>query len=131
MTTDPIADLLTRIRNANLSLLEKVDIPASRIKVEIARILKAEGFIRNFRVLESKPHAWLRVYLRYEGETGRVLQGIERASKPGRRIYVNVGSLPLIRNGLGVAILSTPRGILTDREARDRRVGGELLCTVW
>lgn len=128
--TDPIADMLTRIRNGKMRRLDVVEIPGSKIKIQLASILKREGFIRNFKVVKAGSHENLRVFLRYQDKEN-VITGIERISKPGRRVYVGKGELPRVRGGLGIAILTTPKGILTDRECRQANVGGEVLCTVW
>jgi small subunit ribosomal protein S8 len=125
--TDPIADLLTRIRNGNLAGKTSVDAPFSNIKAEIARILKTEGFINNY----SQNDRNLRIYLRYTDDGERVITEIKRISKPGCRVYCNKDNLPKVLNGLGIAIISTSKGVLTDREARQASVGGEVLCTVW
>ena len=133
MMTDPIADLLTRIRNASRAEHEKLDIPASRLKVRIAEILKAEGFIKNFRIIEEpgRPGSVLRVYLKYGAGNEQVISGIVRVSKPGRRVYVGKDRIPSILGGMGVAILSTSRGVMTDREVRKQQLGGEVLAYVW
>jgi small subunit ribosomal protein S8 len=128
---DPIADLLARIRNASSAEHEKVDIPASRLKVRLAELLKEEGFIKNFRVIEDNRQGTLRVYLKYGPSQEKVITGLRRVSKPGRRLYVGADKIPSVLGGMGVAILSTPRGVLTDRESRRQRVGGEVLCYVW
>jgi small subunit ribosomal protein S8 len=131
MVTDPIGDMLARIRNGSLAEHEKVDIPASKLKVRLAEILKEEGFIKNFRLIEEKPQGVLRVYLKYGPGQERVISGLRRVSKPGRRRYVAADRIPSVLGGMGVAILSTPRGVLTDRESRRAQVGGEVLCYVW
>ena len=131
MRSDPIADLLTRIRNASRAEHEKVDIPASKFKVRIAEILKDEGFIKNFRLLEDKKQGVLRVYLKYGQGNEKVITGLVRVSTPGRRVYVGHDKIPSILGGMGVALLSTPRGVVTDREARRQNVGGEVLAYVW
>jgi small subunit ribosomal protein S8 len=131
MKSDPVADLLTRIRNASRAEHEKVDIPASRLKVRLAEILKQEGFIKNYRVLEDSPQGTLRVYLKYGVANERLISGLVRVSTPGRRIYVPHDRIPRILAGMGVTILSTSRGVMTDREARHQRVGGEVLAYVW
>jgi small subunit ribosomal protein S8 len=131
MRSDPIADLLTRIRNASRAEHEKCDIPASKLKVRIAELLKDEGFIKNFRVIEDRKQGILRVYLKYGPGQERVITGLRRVSKPGRRQYVGAERVPSVLGGMGVAILSTPRGVMTDRESRRQRVGGEVLCYVW
>jgi small subunit ribosomal protein S8 len=131
MVTDPVADLLTRIRNGSLAEHEKVDVPSSKLKVRLAEILKEEGFIKNFRLIEDKRQGVLRVYLKYGPGQERVISGLRRVSKPGRRLYVGADRIPSVLGGMGVAILSTPRGVLTDRESRKAKVGGEVLCYVW
>jgi small subunit ribosomal protein S8 len=128
--TDPVADCLTRIRNACRAKHKRVDIPASKIKVEIARILQENAFIQNFKVLDDGKQGILRVYLKYVDEKP-VVHGIERVSKPGLRVYKDKDSLPRIRNGLGIAIVSTSQGLLTDRQSREAGVGGEILAKVW
>jgi small subunit ribosomal protein S8 len=128
--TDPVADCLTRIRNACRAKHKRVDIPASKIKVEIARILQENAFIQNFKVLDDGKQGILRVYLKYVDEKP-VVHGIERVSKPGLRVYKDKDSLPRIRNGLGIAIVSTSQGLLTDRQSRAAGVGGEVLAKVW
>jgi len=129
--TDPIADMLARIRNCSLAEHEKVDIPSSKLKVRIAELLKEEGFIKNFRVIEDRKQGTLRVYLKYGPGQERVITGLRRVSKPGRRLYVGAAKIPTVLGGMGMAILSTPRGVMPDREARRLRVGGEVLCYVW
>lgn len=131
MLTDPIADMLTRIRNANSARHEMVDIPSSRLKVEVARILKVEGFIRNYKVIEEKRPGVLRVYLKYGPGNEPALRGISRVSRPGLRVYTRAAKTPRVMSGLGVAILTTSKGIMTDRQARSQSVGGEVLCYVW
>ncbi len=130
MQTDPIADFLTAIRNANTARKDDVTIPASKLKVEIARILKEEGYIGDYEVMPDNKQGRIRVVLRYDGKE-RVIQHLERISKPGRRIYVGKNDIDRVLGGLGVAILSTPRGVLTDRAARRAGVGGELLAKVY
>lgn len=130
MMTDPIADMLTRVRNAGQAGHRWVDIPVSKQKVEIARILKESHFVFDYKVLDDGRHGVLRVYLKYyEGRP--VIRHLQRVSKPGRRQYVGAGDIPRVRNGLGMAILSTSRGVLSDRSARQEGVGGELLALVW
>jgi small subunit ribosomal protein S8 len=129
--TDPIADMLTRIRNANQALLERVDIPASRLKVEIAKVLKAEGFIRTYRMLDDNKQGILRVYLRFGSGHERIIRGIRRVSRPGLRVYRKTPQLPRVMSGLGVAIVSTSQGVMTGKTARERSLGGEVLCYVW
>ncbi|MDE2783265.1 MAG: 30S ribosomal protein S8 [Gemmatimonadota bacterium] len=130
MMTDPIADMLTRIRNAGQAGHRWADIPLSKLKVEIARLLKENAFVYDYKVLNDGRHGLVRVYLKYyEGKP--VIRHIVRVSRPGRRRYVNVGEIPRIRGGLGMAVLSTSRGLLSDRGARAARVGGEVLAEVW
>jgi small subunit ribosomal protein S8 len=131
MVTDPVADMLARIRNGSVAEHEKVDIPSSKLKVRLAEILKEEGFIKNFRLIEDKRQGVLRVYLKYGPGQERVISGLRRVSKPGRRLYVGADRIPSVLGGMGVAILSTPQGLLTDRESRKAKVGGEVLCYVW
>ena len=131
MMTDPIADMLTRIRNANLAVHDKVDVPASRVKVEVAKILRAEGYIKNFKVLEGDKHRVLRIYLKYGPGNQRIITGLRRVSRPGLRVYATSRRLPRVMSGLGVAILSTSQGLLSERVAKERAVGGEVLCYVW
>jgi small subunit ribosomal protein S8 len=131
MVTDPVADMLTRVRNGSLAEHEKVDIPSSRLKVRLAEILKEEGFIKNFRLIEDKRQGVLRIYLKYGPGQERVISGLRRVSKPGKRLYVGADRIPSVLGGMGVAILSTPQGLLTDRESRKAKVGGEVLCYVW
>ena len=131
MRSDPIADLLTRIRNASNAEHEKVDIPSSKLKVRIAELLKDEGFIKNFRVLDDSKQNTLRVYLKYGTGNERMISGLVRVSPPGRRVYVAHDKIPSILGGMGVALVSTSRGVITDREARKQKVGGEVLAFVW
>ena len=130
--TDPLGDLLTRLRNANKAKHEKVDIPSSNLKAQVARILKEEGFIKNYKLIKDGKQGTLRIYLKYEGETKKqVIAGLRLVSKPGRRQYVGKMEIPLVLRGLGISIVSTSKGLLTDKEARKMNVGGELLCSVW
>ncbi len=131
MLSDPIADFLTRIRNAILAKHETTDIPASKLKRRLAEVLKEEGYIADIQLPEKGQREVIRIVLKYDAEEGSALQHLERVSRPGRRVYVSVDRLPRILNGLGVAIISTSRGIMTDRECRQRNVGGEVLCQVW
>jgi small subunit ribosomal protein S8 len=130
MMSDPIADFLTRIRNASRAEHEKVDIPSSKLKLRMAEILKDEGFIKNFRVIEDNKQGVLRVYLKYAGSE-RIISGIVRVSRPGRRIYVTKDKIPTILGGMGVAILSTSAGVMTDRQVKKQHLGGEVLAYVW
>jgi small subunit ribosomal protein S8 len=133
--TDPIADMLTRIRNATLAKQARVDMPSSRLKVEIARILEGEGYIQGFKVQEpeagKRPQALLRLFLKYGPRGERVITGIERVSRPGRRVYFGRDDVPDVLAGLGTSILTTSRGVMTGREAVRSGVGGEVLCNVW
>jgi small subunit ribosomal protein S8 len=129
--TDPIADMLTRIRNANMVKLQKVDIPSSNLKVNIATVLRSEGFIKNYKVIADDKQGILRVYLKYIDEKDGVITEIKRISKPGSRVYVKGTNVPKVKSGLGIAILSTSKGVITDKSAREALVGGEILCTVW
>jgi small subunit ribosomal protein S8 len=129
--SDPIADMLTRIRNASRAEHEKVDIPASKLKVRLAELLRDEGFIKNFRILEDKKQGTLRVYLKYGAGNERMISGLVRVSTPGRRVYVGHDRIPSILGGMGVALLSTPRGVMADRDARKQKIGGEVLAYVW
>lgn len=131
MLTDPIADMLTRLRNGNTARLEKVDIPASRMKLEIAKILKEEGYIKGYKVLKDKKQGVLRISLKYSQESERVITGLKRISKPGRRVYVDKDNLPRVMGGIGVGIVSTSSGVKSDRSCRREGVGGEVLCHVW
>jgi small subunit ribosomal protein S8 len=130
--TDPLADMLARIRNASKAKHEKVDIPASNIKTHVARILKDEGYVKNYKVIKDGKQGILRIYLKFEGETKKqVIGGLRVLSTPGRRRYVGADKIPSVLRGLGVTILSTSKGVVTDREARKMGVGGELLVSVW
>lgn len=131
MMTDPIADMLTRIRNGAQARKESVAIPNSRLKAQIAELLKKEGFIRDYRVEQDGVRSTLVVFLKYTSSGESVIQHIERVSKPGRRIYAPVEELRPVKRGLGTAIVSTSQGLLPDRECRKRRIGGEVLCIVW
>jgi len=131
MMTDPIADMLTRVRNANKADQVVVDIPSSRMKVEIARILSNEGYVDSFEVIKSNPQDVLRIKLKQYRDRIKALTGIKRISKPGRKVYVNKDEIPKVLSGLGIAIISTSKGVLTDSEARLKKVGGEVICFVW
>jgi len=131
MMTDPIADLLTRIRNANNARKASVDVPWSRQKEEIARVLVDEGYLEGTSVVDATPRNILRIDLRYDGQRRPVITGMRRVSRPSLRVYVAVKDIPAVRRGLGVNVLSTPKGILVDRNARRENVGGEVICTVW
>lgn len=129
--TDPIADMLTRIRNANMVRHEKVEIPASNLKKEIARILKEEGFIRDAEFIDDNKQGMIRLFLKYGQNSERVITGLKRISKPGLRVYAQTNEVPRVLGGLGVAILSTSAGVMTDKQARQTHVGGEVLAYIW
>ena len=131
MYSDPIADMLTRIRNANTALHPETSMPSSKLKEEIARILSEEGFIDSWKTGQGDVGTELTVKLRYDGDRRRVLKGIQRVSKPGHRVYKGAQDIDRVRGGIGVAIVSTSQGVMTDRDARRRNVGGEVLCKVW
>lgn len=129
--SDPVADFLTCIRNAIQAKHRKVDVPSSKMKSELAKVLLRERFINNFKVIEDTKQGVLRVYLKYSGEDVSVISGLKRVSKPGRRLYVGKDRVPRVMGGLGVSVVSTSRGLMTDREARESGLGGELVCQVW
>jgi small subunit ribosomal protein S8 len=129
--SDPVADFLTCVRNALRAKHRKVDVPASRFKTELAKVLLRERFINNYKVIEDQKQGVLRVYLKYSGDDGSVITGIRRVSTPGRRVYVGKTQIPRVMGGMGTTILSTSRGMMTDREAREAGLGGELVCQVW
>ena len=131
MTSDPIADMLTRVRNAIAARHPKVDVPASKLKTEIARILKEEGYIANFKVAEEGVKKVIKIYLKYATDSSPVVTGIERVSRPGCRTYVGKTDIPRVQGGLGISILTTPQGVMTGRTAHKQGVGGEILCRVW
>ncbi len=128
---DPIADMLTRVRNANMARHKAVAMPYSRVKAEIARILKEEGYIKDFEIVNQKPAPVLRLHLKYTQDRQPVLTGLKRVSSPGRRVYTSRADIPWVLSGIGIAILSTPKGIMTGQKARRLGVGGEVLCYVW
>ncbi|HAH07625.1 MAG TPA: 30S ribosomal protein S8 [Elusimicrobia bacterium] len=129
---DPIADFLTRIRNANARQKDRIDVPLSNLKAEVARILKDEGFIANYKTLfNEKRIGTLRVFLKYSATKEAVIKGIQRVSRPGLRIYRSYEDIPRVRSGFAVTILSTPQGLLTDKQAKEKKVGGEVVCQVW
>ena len=131
MVSDPVGDMLTRVRNASRAEHEKVDIPSSKLKVRLAEILKEEGFVKNFRLLEDGKQGVLRVYLKYGAANEKMISGMVRVSTPGRRVYVPHDKIPSVLGGMGVTVLSTSRGVLTGRAARKEKVGGEVLAYVW
>lgn len=129
--TDPIADFLTRVRNANNARHTRVEIPASNLKKNMAEILKAEGFVKDVEIVEDDKQGIVRIFLKYGQDNVRVISGIKRISKPGLRVYANAEEMPKVLNGLGIAIVSTSDGVVTDREARSKNIGGEVLAYVW
>ena len=129
--TDPIADMLTRIRNANTALLERVDIPASRLKIELAKLLKAEGFIRAYKLIDDNKQGILRVYMKFGSGNERVILGLRRVSRPGLRVYRKATQIPNVMSGMGLAVLSTSQGLMSGKAARQRSLGGEVLCYLW
>jgi len=131
MMTDPIADMLTRIRNANMATLEKVDVPASKLKIELTKILKDKGFIKSFKVIRDRKQGVIRISMKYLEGYEKVITGLKRVSTPGRRVYVDKTEIPEVMGGYGIAVLSTSKGILTDETCRREGVGGEVLCNVW
>ena len=131
MVTDPIADMLTRIRNANQMRYKEVEVPASKIKIEIARILKEEGFIADYKVKKNDVQSIIVLNLKYGDKKERVITGLKRISKPGLRVYAKAQELPRVLNGLGIAIISTSHGVMTDRDARNQSLGGEVMAYIW
>jgi small subunit ribosomal protein S8 len=131
MLSDPIADMLTRVRNAIRARHPKADVPASRLKIEIARILKEEGYIATYKVVEEGAKKTIRIYLKYGTDNSPVISAIERVSRPGCRVYVGQTEIPRVLGGMGINILTTPRGVMTGRDAHKEHVGGEILCRVW
>jgi small subunit ribosomal protein S8 len=129
--TDPVADLLTRIRNAINARQQKLDVPASKLKTEIARILKEEGYLSNFKATEENGRKLLRLYIKYGSNNDAAITNLERVSRPGCRVYVGHNEIPRVLGGLGISILTTPKGVMTGRQARKTGVGGEILCEVW
>jgi len=129
--SDPIADMLTRIRNANMVRHEKLEVPASNMKKEIAEILKREGFVREVEYVEDSKQGIIRIFLKYGQDNERVITGLKRISKPGLRVYAKTDEVPKVLNGLGIALVSTSHGVLTDKEARAKQVGGEVVAYVW
>ena len=131
MMTDPLADMLTRIRNAHRARHEKVEVPSSRLRMGVAKVLKKEGFIKNYKLVQDQKQGVLRIYLKYSDEDKPVIQGIRKVSKPGRRVYSGYEKIPVPRGGFGVTVLSTSKGIMSDKEAVLKKIGGEILCHVW
>jgi len=129
--SDPISDMLTRIRNAGKVKFNSVDIPGSKLKIEIAKVLKTEGFIKNYKFIKDDKQGNLRIYLKYDANQGNVIFGLKRVSKPSRRVYVKGKDVKPVLNGMGIAILSTSKGVMTDKNAIKENVGGEILCNIW
>ncbi len=129
--TDPIADMLTRIRNAGKAKLKSVDVPGSKLKIEIAKVMQDQGYIKSYKLIEDNKQGLLRVYLKYDEKQTHAVFGLERVSKPSRRIYSKSEDIKPVLNGLGIAILSTSKGIMTDKQAKLHNVGGEILCKIW
>jgi small subunit ribosomal protein S8 len=129
--SDPVADMLTKIRNAGMAKHEKVDIPTSKLKLEIVKILKTEGYIKNFKKVNQEGTNTIRVFLKYDDGSGPVIHGLEKVSKPGRRVYTGYKSMPRVYNGYGTLIVSTSLGVTTGKKATEKKVGGEIICTVW
>ena len=129
--SDPIADMLTRIRNASKAKFNRVDIPGSRAKMELAKVLKNEGFIKNYKFIKDNQQGRLRIYLKYGTGQSSVILGLKRVSKPSRRVYLKSKDIKPVLNGMGIAIISTPKGIMSDKNARKENVGGEVLCNIW
>jgi small subunit ribosomal protein S8 len=129
--SDPVADMLTKIRNAGMAKHEKVDIPTSKLKLEIVKILKTEGYIKNFKKVNQDGANTIRVFLKYDEETGPVIHGIEKVSKPGRRVYTGYKTMPRVYNGYGTLIVSTSIGVTTGKKAAEKKVGGEVICQIW
>ena len=129
--SDPVADMLTRVRNAGKAKFNSVDIPGSTLKVEVAKVMKDEGYIRNFKFVKDDKQGILRIYLKYDKQQQHVILNLDRVSKPSRRVYVKSKDIKPVYNGMGISILSTSRGIMTDKKARQENVGGEILCNIW
>ncbi len=129
--TDPVADMLTRIRNAMRAAHELVNIPSSKLKINLANVLKSEGYIKNLRIISDGQHRFIRVFLKFDKNGVPVIEGLKRISKPSCRVYSGYNEIPEVLNGYGVNVVSTSKGIMTDREARKRKLGGEILCSVW
>jgi small subunit ribosomal protein S8 len=129
--TDPIADMLTRMRNALTASFSTVDIPSSRLKVDIAKVLKSEGFIKNFKIIEDQKQGIMRIFFKYDEKGDSIINGLKRMSKPGCRMYSKGDRIPQVLNGYGISILSTSQGMMTDRQARKMGVGGEIICSIW
>jgi len=131
MMTDPIADMLTRIRNASMAGLEKVDMPASKVKIEITKILKEKGFIKSFKVVRDKKQGIIKISMKYLDGNEKAITGLKRVSTPGRRVYADKTKIPKVMGGYGISIISTSKGILIDEDCRQKGIGGEILCRIW
>jgi small subunit ribosomal protein S8 len=129
--TDPIADMLTRIRNALIASYNTVDIPSSRLKIDIAKVLKSEGFIKNFKIIDDQKQGIMRIFFKYDDNGDSVIDGLKRMSKPGCRMYSKSDRIPIVLNGYGINILSTSKGIITDKQAKKMGIGGEVICSIW
>ncbi len=129
--SDPIADMLTRVRNAGKAKFGSVDVPGSKLKIEIAKVMNSQGFIKNYKFIEDSKQGVLRIYLKYTNDMKHVIYGIERVSKPSRRVYTNSKEITPVLNGLGISILSTSKGLMTDKQAKKEKLGGEVLCNIW
>ncbi|MCD6120556.1 MAG: 30S ribosomal protein S8 [Spirochaetales bacterium] len=129
--SDPIADMLTKVRNATMVQLEKVDIPASKLKLEVIKILKIEGFIKNFKKISQEGKSYIRIFLKYDSSNKPVIHGLKRISKPGRRVYTGYKEMPRVLNGYGTIIITTSSGVTTGSRALEKKVGGELICSIW
>ncbi len=129
--TDPIADMLTRIRNALMASYNSVDVPGSRMKINIAKVLKSEGFIKNFKLIDDNKQGIIKIYFKYDEKGEPTIDGLKRISKPGCKIYAKSDKIPKVLNGFGINILSTSKGIITDKQAREMGVGGEIICSIW
>jgi small subunit ribosomal protein S8 len=129
--SDPVADMLTKIRNGIMGSHDTVDVPSSRLKVSIAKILKSEGFVRNYKVTSDKGHGIIKIFLRYDENGEPIISGLKRVSKPSCRVYAKNEKIPLVQNGFGINILSTSKGVMTDKQARKMKLGGEILCAIW
>ncbi|MFW6011866.1 MAG: 30S ribosomal protein S8 [Desulfosalsimonas sp.] len=131
MFSDPLADMLTRIRNAGQAKHKSVDIPGSRVKVSLADVMKKEGYIKNYKFIKDNKQGILRIFLKYDASENHVIDGLERVSKPSRRVYAGSGEIKPVLNGLGVAVVSTSKGLMTDGQAKKENIGGEVLCNIW
>ncbi len=129
--SDPVADMLTKVRNATMVQLEKVDIPASKLKLEIIKILKTEGFIKNFKKINQEGKSFIRIFLKYDNRSKPIIHGLKRISKPGRRVYTGYKNMPRVLNGYGTVIITTSTGVITGSKALEKKVGGELICSIW